>query len=235
MSGTRKKRARAKPTARRRVASRKASATKKSSRRRPTTRAKRKRSTGAAAKPRLRVVRPRRPAPRPRPAPPAESFPQRHGASAKQLVLFEMIRARAAVLAAIHGLTPAAANAPMGEGRWSARETVLHLVTRDQARLQEFETTLRGQTASWQGLEDPEMRPINEDLMAPLRPLDWEEAVRQLHRSRSLLMEAVETVPDEPEEVWSQAHAFGWMLHALSPHDRHHAEVIKRWRTKRGV
>jgi hypothetical protein len=197
------------------------------------------RKTARAAKPRLRVVRSARPTRPARPAkratPPPDSFPQRRGASAKQLMLFELIRARAALLAAIHGLPPAAANEPMGKGKWSARETVLHLVTRDQARLREIETTLRGQPASWKGIEDPEMGEINERLMAPLRHLDWDEAVRQLHRARALLLEAVESVPDEPAEVWSDAHAFGWMMNVLPPHDRHHADVIKRWRAERSV
>jgi hypothetical protein len=187
-------------------------------------------------RPRLRVVkgpraiRPRRPA-----AARPSSFPQREGASAKQLVLFEMIRERAGLLAAIHGLTPAAANEPMGGGKWSVRQIVLHLVTRDQARLRESESTLHGQPASWRNLSDSEMGPMNAELMAPLQHLDWEEALRTLHRVREQLMEEVESVPEEPAAVWNREHSFGWMLHALPLHDRHHAEIIKRWRVERGA
>jgi hypothetical protein len=54
--------------------------------------------------------------------------------------------------------------------------------------------------------------------------------VRQLHATRRQLIEELESVPDEPAEVWTDAHPFGWMLWALVPHDRHHAEVIQQWR-----
>jgi hypothetical protein len=176
-----------------------------------------------------RAVRARKQASKPAQA----SFPQREGASPKQLVLFELIRARAAVLSAIHGLSPASANQPMGEGQWSTRETVLHLITRDQARLRESESTRHGQPASWKGIQDPAMSQLNAELMAPLRHLDWEDAVRTLHRVREQLIEEIESVPDEPAEVWNPEHPFGWMLHALPPHDRHHADSIKRWRLER--
>ena len=200
----------------------------KRARRRPSS----PRSAASVARPILRVVRTPRASRAAAPAPQA-SFPQRGGASPKQLILFELIRARAAVLSAIQGLSPASANVPMGDGRWSVRETVLHLVTRDQARLRESESTRHGQSASWKGIEDPAMGVLNAELMAPLRHLDWEDAVRTLHRVREQLIEEIESVPEEPSEVWSPDHPFGWMLHALPPHDRHHADSIKRWRLER--
>ena len=196
-----------------------------------------KRAARRPKSPRLTVVAGKRArrktAARAVPAPP--SFPQRTGASPKQLVLFDLVRARAAVLGAIQGLTAGSANQPMAQGKWTVRETVLHLVTRDQARIREGEAALRGQEASWKGIKDPEMSTINADLMAPLRAVDWDEALRLLHRTRELLMEELESVPDEPADVWSPDHPFGWMLQALPPHDRHHAEVIKRWRADHGA
>jgi hypothetical protein len=48
-------------------------------------------------------------------------------------------------------------------------------------------------------------------------------------------MEAIEGVPEEPAEVWSPGHPFGWMLHALPPHDQHHAEIVKQWRAESGA
>lgn len=189
-----------------------------------------------AAKPRLRVVRSARPARVAKQATtPPEAFPQRWGASAKQVVLFELIRARAAVLAAIQGLLPGAASQPMESGKWSVREVVLHLVTRDQARLRESESAQRGQTASWKEISDDEADRLNEELLAPIRHLDWEEALRLLHRTRQHLMEEVESVPEEPAELWGAEHPFGWMLQALPGHDRHHADIIKRWRSERAV
>ena len=225
------------PTRKKKISAKRSSAKAKPAaklRAKPTAKATAKATAKPTAKPRLRVV----PAPRTtravRKRAPA-SFPQREGASSKQLVLFELIRARTAFLAAIHGLSPASANEPMGDGRWSVRETVLHLITRDQVRLRESESTQHGQEPSWRGIQEPAMGMLNAELMAPLRHLDWEDAVRTLHRVREQLMEEIESVPDEPAEVWSADHPFGWMLHVLSPHDRHHADSIKRWRLERAL
>jgi hypothetical protein len=44
-------------------------------------------------------------------------------------------------------------------------------------------------------------------------------------------MEALESIPDQPEAVWLDAHPLGWMFERLHIHDRHHAEIIKRHRT----
>jgi hypothetical protein len=169
-----------------------------------------------------------------KPAPPP-AFRQRTSASGKQLVLFELLRARAAVLAAVQGMPPASAEQPLAEGKWNAREVVLHLVARDRVRLKEMEAALRGVRASWAGVSDEEMNRLNESDLASLRSLDWDAARRLLHTTRHLLMEAVESVPEEPTEVWNPEHPFGWMLHRLPPHDHHHAEAIKRWRAARGV
>ena len=139
-----------------------------------------------AARPKLRAVR--RPAAKPAVAP---AFRQRGAASSKQLVLFELLRARTAFLAAIQ--------------------------------------------VSWADVTPEQMDRVNEADVASLKTLDWEGARRLLHTTRHELMEALESVPDEPPEVWSPEHAFGWMLHALPPHDHHHAEVLKRWRAERGV
>ena len=183
-----------------------------------------------AARPKLRAVR--RPAAKPAVAP---AFRQRGAASSKQLVLFELLRARTAFLAAIQGLPAAAAEQPLAAGKWNARQIVLHVVARDRARLRELETALRGTRVSWADVTPEQMDRVNEADLASLKTLDWEGARRLLHTTRHELMEALESVPDEPPEVWSPEHAFGWMLHGLPPHDHHHAEVLKRWRAERGV
>ena len=222
----------ARKVARRKTARRKASGAGAARR----TRAARKQAAGA--RPRRKTAgkasRPR-PAKRAAVAPPGESFPQRAGASPKQLVMFELVRARAALHAAIQGFTPGAANQPMADGAWSARETVLHLVNRDQARLRELERVLLGAEPSWRAADDARMSEINAELLGPVAHLDWEEAVRLMHRTRRQLMEAIESVPEGSTEVWVPDHPFGWMLHGLPPHDRHHAEIIKRWRRRRGA
>lgn len=186
------------------------------------------------AKAQAKAAQPKPSRAKPPAATPTPSFPQRQGASRKQLILFELLRARAALHSAIQGAGPGSEE-PMGDGKWSVRETVLHLATRDQARLREMEATLRGTDPTWRGINDSEMSVINEETLAPLRGIEWEDALRTMHRTRELLMEAIESVPEEPADVWHPEHPFGWMLDRLPIHDRHHAETIKNWRMQRSI
>lgn len=198
----------------------------------PRSAGRKRQATGPGAKPRapLRVVtRSRKGTPRPAPPP---AFPQAAGASAKHQLLFRMVKARASVLAAIQGMGAAAAERPLAAGKWSTRETILHLVTRDRARLREMEAALRGTRASWDGSDAARQDRENEQDLVPLRHFSWEDAVRLLLTTREQLMEAVESIPEDPAEVWDAAHPLGWMFHRLPPHDLHHADVIKRARVE---
>jgi hypothetical protein len=159
----------------------------------------------------------------------------RRDASAKQRLLFELVRSRAAVRSALRGLGAEAAERPLGKGKWNIRLIVLHLCLRDRARLRELASTLRGELHSWAGISDAEMDRQNAEDLAPLAQVPWKEALRLLGSTRHALREAVEGVPAEPSEVWTQEHAFGRMLLGLPPHDVHHAEAITRWRKDQGV
>ncbi|MFI5371941.1 MAG: DinB family protein [Candidatus Eisenbacteria bacterium] len=169
----------------------------------------------------------------PRPTPPA--FPQTAGGSNKQRVVFELVRARTQLMAALQGLSAGSGEERLGEGKWSVRETVLHLVTRDRARLREMEAALLGRRGSWIGQGEAANAEMNERDLAPLRQHDWDQTLRLLQTTRQQLMEAIEAVPDEPGHVWETSHPFGEMLLKLPPHDRHHAEVLKRWRSSNGA
>jgi hypothetical protein len=158
---------------------------------------------------------------------------QRADAHAKDLLLFEMQRARVAVQAALQGVTGGSADRPVREGGWTIREVVLHLIARDKVRLEELDRTLGGESASWTGIEGAEMASINEWHLGELRHLDWDAAQRLLQTKRDELMAALAAVPAEPAAVWSPEHPFGRMLHALPNHDRHHAAQIKRVRTSK--
>ena len=171
----------------------------------------------------------------PRPAPEPDSAKAPSDGSAKQRMLFELVRSRAAVKAALRGLEAEAAERPMGEGKWSVREIVLHLCLRDRARIRELESTLRGETHSWANVSREEQDRQNAEDLAPLEQVEWEEALRLLGSTRHALREALESVPAEPSEVWTPDHPFGRMLLGLPPHDVHHAEVITLWRSEQGV
>lgn len=191
--------------------------------------------TSAKPRPAARLVA-RRPASQRRPATQAApeftpAFePQRQVANPKELLLFDMQRARVTVMAAIQGLTAPTADRPTAPGKWSVREIVLHLIVRDRVRLDEFDSVLGGQPASWIGLDDAAMARVNELHLGPLRPLSWEEAVRLLQATREQLVATLVSVPSHPAELWTEAHPFGAMMLALPRHDRHHAEQIKNAR-----
>jgi hypothetical protein len=161
--------------------------------------------------------------------PPA--FPQAESASPKQRLLFDLVRSHTSVAAAIQGLVENVANLPLGDGKWTVRETLLHLITRDRIRLREMERALRGITSSWQHISPAEQDAINAHDLGALAHIKWEEAVRLFHTTRRQLIEAIESVPEEPAHVWAEDHPFGWMMTRLPAHDRHHAEAIKRSRS----
>ncbi|MGE5132893.1 MAG: hypothetical protein ACM32E_08275 [Gemmatimonadota bacterium] len=182
-----------------------------------------------------RVVRkaaaPRWPRPaRPAPAP-AAFEPQKAEATAKELLLFELERARVTVIGAIQGLGSGTAMQPVAEGKWSPHEIVLHLSMRDRVRLDEFDSMLAGNAASWAGIDDPAVHAeMNERHLEPLRHLSWDEAVRLLMTTRAELVERLQALPAEPAELWTEAHPFGASMLRLPGHDRGHAEAIKNAR-----
>lgn len=213
------------------MAARRASATKKTAKRRAPARGRKPRAAAPARKTaRKRTARPVRRSAAKRVAAPAFA-PQKSGASEKDLVVFEIQRARVAVMAAIQGLGAGTAMRPVAQGKWSIREIVLHLAVRDRVRLDEFESLRAGSAASWSHITDAAGHAkLNEAHLAPLRALGWDEALRLLSTTRDELMAALQAVPAEPAEVWSAAHPFGACMRKLVPHDRKHAEAIKNAR-----
>lgn len=160
----------------------------------------------------------------------AGTFPQRAGASAKQTVLFEMARARTAVLAAIQGLVPGSAEQPHAAGKWNTRQHVLHLIYCDELYATDTALALQGVTppAASHTKEDDDR--VNAEVIPQMDPIPWDEALRRLHAARQTLLDAVEQVPGE-SEAWILPHMFARILRSAALHDRHHADAIKRWRT----
>lgn len=198
----------------------------------PKTAAAQARRAAKPAAPKLAIVRKAVPRPRPRATPAA--FPQREGASPKQLLLFELLRARAHVHAALQGLSSGSAETRPGAGKWSIREVVLHLHAWDLEVERVLEPAFRGVPPPWMHDRGGRMNRLNEERLAPLRDLPWEEALRRLHTGRDRLLEAVESLPEEPATPWTRRHPLGRMLAVLPHHDHHHAEAIKSLREAAG-
>lgn len=205
-------------------------ATKRTARNRPARPAPRRATKRAAPqrKSALRVVR--RAAPKA--APKATAFPQRAGASSKQRALFELMRARAALVAAIQGLSGGSAGEPIAPGKWSVRETVLHVGHWEREVVRALEAALRGRAPEWMAWDAAQDAHASREAIVSLGHHDWDGAVRLLQTIRSELLESIESVPDEPAAVWAREHPFGNLVQHSIWHDRHHAEIIKRWRTR---
>jgi hypothetical protein len=198
--------------------------------RRPAPKAAAPRRGGPSAKPKLVIVR--KATPRPRPAPSA--FPQRDGASPKQLLVFELVRARARVLAALQGLTPASAGMLLGRGKWSIREVALHLHAWDLELERALEPAFRGRPPAWMSHRARQLDRFNEERLAPLRGLAWDETLRRLHAGHARLVETIESLPEEPAAPWTKRHPLGRMLAVFPGHDHHHAEAVRAIREAAG-
>jgi hypothetical protein len=164
------------------------------------------------------------------PLAPSAFAPQKSRATEKDLVLFELERARVAVRAAVQGMGAASAERPLAPGKWNTRQVVLHLALRDRARLDEFEALLSGAAHSWADHDAARVNADNASHLAPLASTPWDEALRLMEVTRSALMERLTAVPAEPAVRWSDAHAFGRCMRLLVPHDRGHAEQVKNAR-----
>jgi uncharacterized damage-inducible protein DinB len=190
---------------------------------RPAPQAVKKRAArGPAAK--LRVRRAGAPA----------SFPQREGASPRLALLFDMARARTAVLAAIQGLLPSSAEQPHSGGKWNTRQHVLHLIQCDELYAADVVIALRGETPAAASYTNEDNDRANAEAQARLGHLTWDEALRRLHAARQRLLETLEPFPEDPE-VWTGSHMVARILRSAVSHDRHHADAIKRWRTEANV
>ncbi|HVP15558.1 MAG TPA: DinB family protein [Terriglobales bacterium] len=146
-----------------------------------------------------------------------------------------MLRARAHVLAAIQGLSAAVAEARAREGGWSVREMVLHLHAWDLEIERVLEPAFRGTVPPWMRYRAGQMSRWNEELLAPLRSLSWDEACGRLRAGRARLLEAIESLPDEPAHLWTTRHVLGRVVRILPHHDLHHAEAIKSLRVGTGT
>ncbi len=152
------------------------------------------------------------------------------GASAKDLALFDLVRARVEIQAAVQGMLAASAEVPVAEGKWNPRQIVLHLHYWDREMLPYVEP-------AWRENRRPphtrdEILAENESSQRELGAHDWEEARRLMQQSRETLLETLQSVPEEPAAMWSAEHALGWLIRILSNHDRHHAAVLKAARTR---
>ena len=232
--------AKAKRAARRsRSAKAKRASTRPAARNRTTPRAaKRAAAKSARSRPQLAVVarvapRPARPAKARRPAEVTEFAGAKVGAAPKDLALFGLERSRVAVHAALQGLGAGAANQPIAPAKWTPRQMVLHLAYWDRAIVQKYlEPAAAGRRAD---IRRSRLDEMNAAGLKTLEHHDWESAKRLLQTTYEDLWDAFDSIPAEPAGVWSPEHPVGELVREVTEHDRHHADVLKRWRAETGA
>lgn len=151
------------------------------------------------------------------------------GASLKDLALFDLVRARVEVQAAIQGMTAGSAEQAIAPGKWNSRQIVLHLHVWDRDILPWVEKAYR------QGVRPPwskdDILAHNHESEDELKAHEWEQARRLMQQSREILLETLQSLPEEPAEMWAGEHALGWLIRILAHHDRHHAAKLKEARS----
>jgi DinB superfamily len=166
---------------------------------------------------------------------PAPPFPATKNASAKQRLILDLVRARVAVQGALQGLQPPTVEQRPASGSWTVRDHALHLCHWDAEVSRALESALHGIPPSWADFAADETDQFNHSGVEGLRQLSWDDVRRLLLSSRMALMEALESISEESDQPWQPSHPFGAMLKDLADNDRHHADIIKRWRLERGV
>jgi hypothetical protein len=150
-------------------------------------------------------------------------------ASAKDLALFDLVRARVELSAAFQGMTAASAEIPVAEGKWSPRQVVLHVYYWDREMLPWVEKAYQRRVKPPHTMDD--ILAENETSQTELAGHDWETAKRMLQQAREALIESLQSLPEEPAEMWTSEHPLGWLMRILAKHDRHHAARLKESRT----
>ena len=135
--------------------------------------------------------------------------------------------ARADLLAAIEGLTPAQLCEESLDG-WSVKDHLMHLAAWDRVRAEEIERISAGFDSAW-ALTDPQEHDYNETMYAKHKNLSAEQALWELAESRKRLTAALESIT---ERGLDSTH-----YRASGPAPRHEAEHtgwIRNWRQEKG-
>ncbi len=163
--------------------------------------------------------------------PPEPFAAAKAGASAKDLALFEFVRARVAVHAAVQGMAPASAEVPSAPGKWTIRQTLLHLAYWDHEMWRAVEEAFQHNRRPHTSHEEIER--INPDAIAALAHLDWESAKRLLQAHRERCSRRCRASPRSPLRCGHAITRWAGSSTLLTAHDRHHAEALREARARR--
>jgi uncharacterized damage-inducible protein DinB len=131
------------------------------------------------------------------------------------------------VLKSTEGLTDDEMCEPMGEGKWSIKDTLGHLAAWEGEVVKAFEQKARGERPTIGDINDFEA--WNTEQSAKRKDSSVEAIRHEINETRKRLLTILNGLPDEGD-VWSPERSTAKMLDMLLEHDRHHWKSICRHR-----
>lgn len=129
------------------------------------------------------------------------------------------------LISLLSSLTPAQAEQPLAEGKWSLRDLAAHLLFWDTIVIRALEALWHGETFDWEKYADWDAcnaDAANQHCGAPLKRF-----VSEWRITHFALVESLARVPDE--KLLDDGKIPHWLLIALTEHYRHHTEQVKAW------
>lgn len=155
------------------------------------------------------------------------------GATPKQRLLFRLMQGRVHLLGAYQGLSQTQLLEPMAERKGSVRDAIAHITCWEIAVVDAFPAALEGMRPVMMEFGAEDLKRWSEEQHARTRALSLDETLRGFQITRLELLDRLESTPEAPPEMWSEAHPIGWMLDMLARNDIYYADMIKVWRGER--
>ena len=143
----------------------------------------------------------------------------------KQEYIEKLSEGRALIQSSVEGLNDEQLSEPMGEGKWSIKETLGHLAAWEGAVVNAFEQKARGERPTIGDIKDFDA--WNEVESGKRKGWSSDQIRQELKSNRDRLMEIVGSLPED-EKVWAPDRSTARMLGTLIDHDKHHLESIRR-------
>jgi uncharacterized damage-inducible protein DinB len=139
----------------------------------------------------------------------------------------KLIEERLNVMKATEGLSDEELAKPMGEDKWSIKNTFGHLAAWEGEVVKAFEQKARGERPTIGDITDFDA--WNHVEADKRKDATVHDARNELKETRKRLLTILHSLPDEGD-VWSPERSTAKMLNVLIQHDRHHWKTICKYR-----
>ncbi|PYP88271.1 MAG: hypothetical protein DMF61_06665 [Blastocatellia bacterium AA13] len=145
----------------------------------------------------------------------------------KHAIIEKLLEERQNVLKAIEGISDDEMNEPMGEGKWSVKDTLGHLAAWEGEVVNAFEQKARGERPTVGDIKDYDS--WNSAQAAKRKDKSVEEIREEFNETRKKLLTIVNDLPED-ENLWAPERSTSKYLNDLIEHDRHHWKALCAYR-----